>query len=122
MRIRCRRGVARHGRWLLHWVAGVHVMMALVLECCMVGELLGQRLDMLARRTADGIGTLDLGVDGLVQTAELQLLLGGGVVEQLLLSAALGRVEGIVVLLVGLRRRRVVGHLCEHPVVHLELR
>lgn len=122
MRIRSRRRVARHGRGLLHGVAGVHVVMALVLECCMVGELLGQRLDMLARRTADGIGTLDLGVDGLVQAAELQLLLGGGVVEQLLLSTALGRVEGIVVLLVGLRRRRVVGHLREHPVVHLELR
>lgn len=64
---------------------------------------------------------LDLWVDGLVEAAELQLLLLGRV-QKLLLGASRGGIQGIVVLLVGLRRRRVVRHLGKHPVVHLELR
>lgn len=64
---------------------------------------------------------LDLGVNRLIEVAELKLLLLAGV-QELLLCASRGGIQGIVVLLVGLRRWRVVRHLRKHPVVYLELR
>lgn len=116
------RWVARHGRRLLKLGCGVvDVMALLLLERGMVLQFLGEGLDVLAAGTVVAVvDAFDLGVDGLVETAELQLLTLRRV--QQLLGASGGRVEGVVLLLVGLGRRRVVGHLREHPVVHLELR
>lgn len=117
------RWMARHGRRLLELrCCVVDVMALLLLKRSMVLELLGEGLDVLVARArvAWSGGALDLGVDGLIQIAELKLLSLRRV--QQLLGASGGRVESVVVLLVGLRRRRVVGHLREHPVVHLELR
>lgn len=104
----------------------------------MVLELVRETLDVLARGAVVACAgqRLDFGIDGLVQAAELQLLLLGRV-EQLL--GAAGRwVEGVAVVLVLLllllllrrrgRRRVAIGggvavvHLRQHPVVHLELR
>lgn len=56
---------------------------------------------------------LDLGVYVLTQVAEGNLILLRWV--QKLLRASSGGIEGIIVLLVGLRRRGVVGHLCVRP-------
>lgn len=114
--------MACHGRRLLKLRRCVVDMMALLLlECGMVLELLGEGLNVLVARTLVALGgALHLGVDWLIQAAELELLALGRV--QQLLCASGSWVEGVVVLLVGLRRRRIVGHLREHPVVHLELR
>lgn len=95
----------------------VHVVMLLLLDCGMVLQFLGQTLDVLARRTVAWVLAFDFRVDGLVQAAELQLLLLCRV-EELLLGAGLGRVEVVVLLLLAIWRRRVLGHLRQHPVVH----
>lgn len=115
--------MARHWRWLLDLVRDVvHVaMMLLLLDRGMVLELLCQTLDVLAAGTVAWVLAFDFGVDGLVQVAELELFLLRGV-EELLLGAGLGWVEVVVLLLLAIWRRRVGGHLRQHPVVHLELR
>lgn len=83
----------------------VHMMALVFFECCIMTQFLGQRLNVLAGRTVDLASRFDLWVDGLVQTAELQLLLVGGI-EQLL-GAGGGGIEAVVAIVVGLRRRRV---------------
>ena len=108
--------------WLLDLVCNVvHVAMLLLLDCRMVLQFLGQALNVLAGGAVAWVLALDLGVYRLVQVAELQLLLLRWV-EQRLLGAGLGWVEVVVLLRLAIWRRWVLGHLRQHPVVHLELR
>ena len=73
----------------------------------------------LWRVLADGSVRFDLGICGLVEVAELQLVLLR-VIEQLWCPGR-GRVQGTVVLLVRRRRWRIMRHLSQHPVFYLEL-
>lgn len=101
---------------VLESLSGLLDLLALVL---LVGsvllELLGQVVD-LGRILSGGSGGFEFGIGGLIQVAELQLILLRGI-QQLRRS----RIQRTVVLLVGRRRRRIMRHLGQHPVFDLEL-
>ena len=105
---------------LLHWEPGNRNMLLLlvVLKTCLVLQIMGEMVDLMVGRPLLRADTLDLGVDGLVQAAVLQL-----VVFRQLLRARRSWIESIVVvLLLGARRWWVLGHLRQHPVVDSALR
>lgn len=81
-------------------------------------EFLSQVVD-LGRVLAGRSARFDLGIRGLIEIIELQVVLLRMV--QQLWRPGRGRVQGTVVLLVGRRRRRVMRHLSQHPVFDLEL-
>lgn len=112
----CAPRMACHGSRLLKAMNSVvHLPVLVLVQTRVIVKSLSQSLDML-RSWAVVIRAwkgFDFGIDGLVQVAELELLLLRRV--QQLLGARLGRVEAIVVLLFGRRRVVVVGHLREHP-------
>jgi len=81
-------------------------------------EFLGKVVN-LWRVLTDGGVWFNLGVRGLVEVAELQLVLLR-VIQQLWCTGR-GRVQRAIVLLVRRRRWRVMRHLGQHPVFDLEL-
>lgn len=84
------------------------VPLLLVLVDGLLVQALREMVDVVVGGCLIRRGRLDLGVDGLVEMAELERLLR---VDQVL-RAGRGRVEGVVVLmLLGLGRRRILGHL-----------
>ena len=97
----------------------VDLLLALVLLLSSVLlEFLGEVVN-LWRVLTDGSVWFDLWIRGLVEIAELQLVLLR-VVQQLWCPGR-GRVQWTVVLLVRRRRRWVMRHLGQHPVFYLEL-
>ena len=97
----------------------VDVLLALVLPLSSVLlEFLGEVVN-LWRVLTDGSVGFDLWIRGLVEVAELQLVLLR-VIQQLWCPGR-SRVQGTVVLLVRRRRWRVMRHLGQHPVFDLEL-
>ena len=97
----------------------VDVLLALVLLLSSVLlEFLGEVVN-LWRVLTDGSVWFDLWIRGLVEVAELQLVLLR-VIQQLWCPGR-GRVQWTVVLLVRRRRWWVVRHLGQHPVFYLEL-
>ena len=103
--------------WSLLRLKLLRLMLSLMLE-----SLVGL-VDLLAlnlwRVLADLGVWFDLWIRGLVEVAELQLVLLR-VIQQLRCPGR-GRVQGTVVLLVRRRRWRVMRHLGQHPVFYLEL-
>jgi hypothetical protein len=91
------------------------MMALLVAEGGVLLEVVCQVVDLLVGRRMFGGSGLHLGVEGLVDAVEGQLLR----VQKLRLCR--GRVESIVVLSVGVWRWWVLGHLGEHPVLHARL-
>lgn len=90
-----------------------------VVKGAVLMEVVGQMVDVvIGGRRRIRRGRVDFGIDGLIQGAVGELVVR---VDELL-GAGRGGIEGVVVVLVGLRGRRVLGHLGEHPVVDSGLR
>lgn len=117
-----RRALGEVGKVGWRWVRGVLAELVggvgemLVAKVGVLAQVLGQAVDLLGGGALLGDG-LGLGVQGGVDAAVLQLVLG---VDQRLGGGG-GRVEGVVVVLVRRGGRGVVGHLGEHPVLHARL-
>jgi hypothetical protein len=104
---------------MLESLVGLVDLLALVLFLSSVLlEFLGEVVN-LWRVLTDGSVWFDLWIGGLIEVAELQLVLLR-VIQQLWCPGR-GRVQGTVVLLVRRRRRWVMRHLGQHPVFYLEL-
>ena len=104
---------------MLESLVGLVDLLALMLFLSSVLlEFLGEVVN-LWRVLADLGVWFDLWIRGLVEVAELQLVLLR-VIQQLRCPGR-GRVQGTVVLLVGRRRWWVMRHLGQHPAFYLEL-
>lgn len=104
---------------MLESLVGLVDLLALVLFLSSVLlEFLGEVMN-LWRVLTDGSVWFNLWIRGLIEVAELQLVLLR-VIQQLRCPGR-SRVQGTVVLLVRRRRRWVMRHLGQHPVFYLEL-
>jgi hypothetical protein len=83
--------MTRHRRRLLQMLSMLEMVMLLLVQSLMMSKIVGESLlDMLARRTMNLRGSLDLGIQRLVKAAELELLLVDGIQQRLRLLGASG--------------------------------